>query len=123
MKATESLALPTAPSGASKIVASEIIIRHAAPAATVQALRRGDGLPTAAARRRVRLCHTIPPYVRDSAGVIGPGRGGIRMQDRRSNFQYEGLLACGRGELFVEGPQLPLPPMLMFDRISEIGEV
>ena len=45
------------------------------------------------------------------------------MQDRRSNFQYEDLLACGRGELFVEGPQLPLPPMLMFDRISEIAEV
>jgi len=24
------------------------------------------------------------------------------MQDRRSNFEYEDLLACGRGELFVE---------------------
>ena len=45
------------------------------------------------------------------------------MQDRRSNFDYEDLLACGRGELFVQGPQLPLPPMLMFDRISEIAEV
>ena len=44
------------------------------------------------------------------------------MQERRSNFEYEDLLACGRGELFVEGPQLPLPPMLMFDRISEIAE-
>ena len=32
------------------------------------------------------------------------------------------LLACGRGELFEKGPQLPLPPMLMFDRISEIAE-
>src|ERR1700721_4268469 len=45
------------------------------------------------------------------------------MQERRSNFEYEDLLACGRGELFVKGPQLPLPPMLMFDRISEIPEV
>ena len=45
------------------------------------------------------------------------------MQDRRSNFDYEDLLACGRGELFAQGPQLPLPPMLMFDRISEIAEV
>ena len=45
------------------------------------------------------------------------------MQERRSNFEYEDLLACGRGELFVKGPQLPLPPMLMFDRISEIAEV
>jgi 3-hydroxyacyl-[acyl-carrier protein] dehydratase/trans-2-decenoyl-[acyl-carrier protein] isomerase len=44
------------------------------------------------------------------------------MKTRRSSFEYEDLLACGRGELFVEGPQLPLPPMLMFDRISEIAE-
>ena len=25
------------------------------------------------------------------------------MQERRSNFEYEDLLACGRGELFAEG--------------------
>ncbi len=46
-----------------------------------------------------------------------------RMADRRSSFEYEDLLACGRGELFGPGnAQLPLPPMLMFDRISEISE-
>ena len=44
------------------------------------------------------------------------------MDTRRSSFEFEDLLACGRGELFTEGPQLPLPPMLMFDRISEIAE-
>src|SRR3954471_20177117 len=44
------------------------------------------------------------------------------METRRSSFAYEDLLACGRGELFVDGPQLPLPPMLMFDRISDIAE-
>jgi 3-hydroxyacyl-[acyl-carrier protein] dehydratase / trans-2-decenoyl-[acyl-carrier protein] isomerase len=44
------------------------------------------------------------------------------MLERRSSFEYEHLLACGRGELFKEGPQLPMPPMLMFDRISEIAE-
>ncbi len=44
------------------------------------------------------------------------------METRRSSFEYEDLLACGRGELFQHGPQLPLPPMLMFDRISEIAE-
>jgi 3-hydroxyacyl-[acyl-carrier protein] dehydratase / trans-2-decenoyl-[acyl-carrier protein] isomerase len=33
------------------------------------------------------------------------------------------LLACGRGELFGAGnAQLPLPPMLMFDRITSIAE-
>jgi 3-hydroxyacyl-[acyl-carrier protein] dehydratase/trans-2-decenoyl-[acyl-carrier protein] isomerase len=44
------------------------------------------------------------------------------MLDRRSTFEFEDLLACGRGEMFTGGPQLPLPPMLMFDRISEISE-
>ncbi|MGI9378175.1 MAG: 3-hydroxyacyl-[acyl-carrier-protein] dehydratase FabA [Methyloligellaceae bacterium] len=45
------------------------------------------------------------------------------MAERRSSFDYEDLLACGRGELFGEGnAQLPLPPMLMFDRISSITE-
>src|SRR5437016_9058871 len=45
------------------------------------------------------------------------------MDDRRKSFTYEDLLACARGELFGQGnAQLPLPPMLMFDRISEIAE-
>lgn len=44
------------------------------------------------------------------------------MENRQSSFGYEDLLACGRGEMFPAGPQLPLPPMLMFDRISEISE-
>ncbi|WP_276199430.1 3-hydroxyacyl-[acyl-carrier-protein] dehydratase FabA [Chelatococcus sp. XZ-Ab1] len=43
--------------------------------------------------------------------------------ERQSNFSYEELLACGRGELFGAGnAQLPLPPMLMFDRITAIAE-
>ena len=45
------------------------------------------------------------------------------MADRPSHYDYESLLACGRGELFGEGnAQLPLPPMLMFDRITSISE-
>ena len=41
----------------------------------------------------------------------------------QSSFTYEELLACGRGELFGQGnAQLPLPPMLMFDRIPSISE-
>jgi 3-hydroxyacyl-[acyl-carrier protein] dehydratase/trans-2-decenoyl-[acyl-carrier protein] isomerase len=40
----------------------------------------------------------------------------------KSSFDYEELLACGRGELFGPGnAQLPAPPMLMFDRIVEIN--
>ena len=45
------------------------------------------------------------------------------MADRRSSFDYEDLLACGRGEMFGPGnAQLPLPPMLMFDRITHVND-
>ena len=45
------------------------------------------------------------------------------MSERPSSYEYEDLLACGRGELFGPGnAQLPLPPMLMFDRIARISE-
>ncbi|WP_068878168.1 MULTISPECIES: 3-hydroxyacyl-[acyl-carrier-protein] dehydratase FabA [unclassified Phenylobacterium] len=40
---------------------------------------------------------------------------------RPSSYTREELLACGRGEMFGPGnAQLPAPPMLMFDRITEI---
>jgi len=40
----------------------------------------------------------------------------------QSSYSYEDLLACGRGEMFGPGnAQLPLPPMLMFDRITNIN--
>jgi 3-hydroxyacyl-[acyl-carrier protein] dehydratase/trans-2-decenoyl-[acyl-carrier protein] isomerase len=42
---------------------------------------------------------------------------------RKSSYNYDELIACGRGELFGPGnAQLPLPPMLMFDRITEITD-
>ena len=45
------------------------------------------------------------------------------MAERQSSFEYEELLACGRGDMFGQGnAQLPLPPMLMFSRISSITE-
>jgi 3-hydroxyacyl-[acyl-carrier protein] dehydratase/trans-2-decenoyl-[acyl-carrier protein] isomerase len=47
----------------------------------------------------------------------------MQMEKRPTSFGYDDLLACARGELFGAGnAQLPLPPMLMFDRISEIAE-
>jgi len=42
---------------------------------------------------------------------------------RKNSFSYQELLQCGHGELFGKGnAQLPLPPMLMFDRITHISE-
>jgi len=47
----------------------------------------------------------------------------LKPMSRRNSFTYEDLLACARGELFGPGnAQLPLPPMLMFDRIASIAE-
>ncbi len=40
-----------------------------------------------------------------------------------SSFDKDGLLQCARGELFGPGnPQLPEPPMLMMDRVTEISD-
>ena len=43
--------------------------------------------------------------------------------DKKISYNYEELISCGNGELFGPGnAKLPLPPMLMFDRITEISE-
>jgi 3-hydroxyacyl-[acyl-carrier protein] dehydratase/trans-2-decenoyl-[acyl-carrier protein] isomerase len=57
-------------------------------------------------------------------GVAAPIATGMNfMPERKNAFGYEDLLACGRGELFGPGnAQLPAPPMLMFDRITEVQE-
>jgi len=42
----------------------------------------------------------------------------------QSSFTLEELLSCARGDMFGPGnPQLPMPPMLMFDRITRISDV
>ncbi|MFV0359884.1 bifunctional 3-hydroxydecanoyl-ACP dehydratase/trans-2-decenoyl-ACP isomerase [Tropicimonas sp.] len=45
------------------------------------------------------------------------------MAERPTRFDKEDLLRCARGEMFGQGnAQLPLPPMLMADRITDISE-
>ena len=52
--------------------------------------------------------------------VAGSG-GYVDKQVRKASFDLQALLACARGELFGPGnAKLPLPPLLMFDRISYI---
>jgi 3-hydroxyacyl-[acyl-carrier protein] dehydratase/trans-2-decenoyl-[acyl-carrier protein] isomerase len=42
---------------------------------------------------------------------------------QKNNYNYNDLISCGEGKLFGEGnAKLPLPPMLMFDRITEINQ-
>ena len=44
------------------------------------------------------------------------------MIQKKHSVDYEGLISCAKGEMFGEGnPQLPMPPMLMIDRITEIS--
>ena len=44
------------------------------------------------------------------------------MTERPTSFDKEALLECARGEMFGPGnPQLPEPPMLMMDRVTEIS--
>ena len=41
----------------------------------------------------------------------------------KNSYTYDDLISCGNGELFGPGnAKLPLPPMLMFDRITEIND-
>jgi 3-hydroxyacyl-[acyl-carrier protein] dehydratase/trans-2-decenoyl-[acyl-carrier protein] isomerase len=45
------------------------------------------------------------------------------VMQKQSSYSREDLIRCGHGELFGPGnAQLPLPPMLMFDRIVAINE-
>ena len=42
---------------------------------------------------------------------------------KKNSFKYEELIECANGKLFGPGnAKLPSPPMLMFDRITSIGE-
>jgi 3-hydroxyacyl-[acyl-carrier protein] dehydratase/trans-2-decenoyl-[acyl-carrier protein] isomerase len=42
---------------------------------------------------------------------------------QKNSYNYEELIECGEGKLFGAGnAKLPLPPMLMFDRITEINQ-
>ena len=51
-------------------------------------------------------------------------QGSPSRSEKRSFFDYNDLIACARGDLFGPGnPQLPSPPMLMFDKITDISEV
>ena len=42
---------------------------------------------------------------------------------KKNSYSYDDLITCGNGALFGPGnAKLPLPPMLMFDRITEIND-
>ena len=45
------------------------------------------------------------------------------MSEQKHSYTFEDLIECAKGRLFGPGnAQLPLPPMLMFDRIVKIDD-
>ncbi|MBT4910283.1 MAG: hypothetical protein HON61_02605, partial [Alphaproteobacteria bacterium] len=43
--------------------------------------------------------------------------------NQKNNYNLDDLIDCAKGNMFGTGnPQLPMPPMLMFDRITDITE-
>ena len=44
--------------------------------------------------------------------------------EQKNNYSFDDLISCAKGELFGFGnAQLPMPPMLMFDKITNISSV
>lgn len=87
------------------------------------ASKRRTGAKTPAVRHK-----DIGLAVESIENVAAPDTIGARVSDRtnvnqQNAYTYEDLLSCGHGELFGPGnARLPLPPMLMFDRISSVTE-
>lgn len=47
----------------------------------------------------------------------------LQTKHTQNQYSYEELLQCGHGEIFgPDNARLPLPPMLMFDRITHIND-
>jgi 3-hydroxyacyl-[acyl-carrier protein] dehydratase / trans-2-decenoyl-[acyl-carrier protein] isomerase len=63
------------------------------------------------------------PRAPTGAAGLHNQEGNRDMAERRPSYEYADILSCGRGELFGAGnAQLPLPPMLMFERIAHVSE-
>ncbi|MBL8640386.1 MAG: 3-hydroxyacyl-[acyl-carrier-protein] dehydratase FabA [Alphaproteobacteria bacterium] len=72
----------------------------------------------------------IPSQLRPEARPESPAQSGDNKNPQegaqgftpRESYSYDDLIACGHGQLFGPGnAKLPLPPMLMFDRIPQIS--
>jgi len=57
------------------------------------------------------------------SGILSAKTHNEKRMNPKNSFSYEELIECGHGNLFGPGnAQLPLPPMLMLDRITSINE-
>ena len=47
----------------------------------------------------------------------------VKIMEKKSSFTYDELIDCANGKLFGKGnAKLPLPPLLMFDKITKIDK-
>ena len=54
---------------------------------------------------------------------VGMACGTVRVSEQKHSYTFEDLIECAKGRLFGPGnAQLPLPPMLMIDRILKIDD-
>jgi len=54
---------------------------------------------------------------------VSGGVGTVSVSEKKSSYTFEDLIECAKGRLFGPGnAQLPLPPMLMIDRIVKIAD-
>jgi 3-hydroxyacyl-[acyl-carrier protein] dehydratase / trans-2-decenoyl-[acyl-carrier protein] isomerase len=55
--------------------------------------------------------------------AVSDGPRTVKVSEKKHSYSFEDLIECARGHLFGPGnAQLPLPPMLMFDRIVKIDD-
>lgn len=73
-------------------------------------------------RNKVKLCK-LHLYIHAAFLYCNINFTGDIMTDKQNQFSYDELIQCAKGEMFGHGnPQLPMPPMLMMDRITKIND-
>jgi 3-hydroxyacyl-[acyl-carrier protein] dehydratase/trans-2-decenoyl-[acyl-carrier protein] isomerase len=64
----------------------------------------------------------VPSRKTGTVPALDPSEGSLAPVTGRRSYSYDDLLSCAHGDLFGPGnARLPLPPMLMIDRIPAIS--
>ena len=67
--------------------------------------------------------HSVVRWTLARSSMRTPSCWNDSLTSRKNSYDRQELIRCGHGEIFgVENAKLPLPNMLMFDRITEIND-
>ncbi|MBL0898410.1 MAG: 3-hydroxyacyl-[acyl-carrier-protein] dehydratase FabA [Reyranella sp.] len=84
--------------------------------------KRSKGTRKGPVRRDPAVCARRPASLFCRRRPHSGGRGTVNVSEQKNSYSFEDLIECAKGRLFGPGnAQLPLPPMLMFDRIVQIN--